>query len=432
MALLLGCIADDLTGATDLAMTLVQEGLKTVQIVGVPDINTLPPEADAIVIALKSRTLPCDQAISQSLACCNWLTKAGSQQIFFKYCSTFDSTADGNIGPVIDALMHNLECRQTIVCPAFPQNGRTVYKGHLFVNHSLLSDSPMRHHPLTPMTESHLARLLETQSKADLNHIYFEDVQQGADQIEKKLCPNADKAATIHIVDALTDTHLRDIGHACHDLRLITGGSAVAQGLADNFRTKKQLLTHQGESGFNIPAGASVILSGSCSEMTLSQIAHAQAEATPSFHLNATDIMMKEPVVEAALDWAKSTFTTHQKPILIYASTDPASLNALHQKWGHQEVGAQVELVLAEIATRLADLGVRRYVVAGGETSGAVINALNVKMMEIGPAIAPGVPWTKSIGNDPFLLALKSGNFGKSDFFLRALAQLDEYAVIPT
>ncbi|MDV7340582.1 3-oxo-tetronate kinase [Terasakiella sp. A23] len=422
MKITLGCIADDLTGATDLAMILVREGMKTVQIVGVPKPDTPVPDADAVVIALKSRTIPTDDAIKMSVASCDWLKKAGAQQIFFKYCSTFDSTADGNIGPVTDALMENLDTEQTIACPSFPENGRTVYRGYLFVNDGLLSESSLRNHPLTPMRDPNLKRVLSKQSKSTISNIYYETIEKGHGATHKAMQDNKQNR-TIYIMDAISDDHLRTIGQACDDMALITGGSAVAQGLPDNYRKAGLLPQNTGDVPFDAPDGPSIILSGSCSEATRAQVDYAQ-DHMPSFRLDALNILDNKPVADEAVAWAEAHIQSGT-PVLFYSSADPDVVSEIQQKRGRVEVGSKVEKVISEIARRLKDIGVRRFVVAGGETSGAVINALNVRQMEIGPQIDPGVPWTKSIGDQPLALALKSGNFGGEDFFLKALNQLD-------
>ncbi|MEP3247474.1 MAG: 3-oxo-tetronate kinase [Sneathiella sp.] len=422
MSIVLGCIADDLTGATDLAMILVREGMKTVQIVGVPDENTPVPDADAIVVALKSRTNPASEAVEMSLASCDWLQKAGAKQIFFKYCSTFDSTSDGNIGPVCDALMDKLDCPVTIACPSFPENGRTVYRGYLFVNDGLLSESSLRNHPLTPMHDSNLRRVLAGQSKATVSNIFFEDVEKGSSAIATLLrMKNAERQ--IHIVDAMTDVHLKSIGTACVGLPLVTGGSAVAQGLPDNFR-KAGLVPEGGISGsFHAPESPSIVLSGSCSDTTLGQVAYAK-QHMPSFKVEALDILDGRPVKDDAVSWAEKYLRMGQS-VLFYSSADPASVALIQEEQGRLEIGSRIEKVLGDIGSHLMEIGVRRFVVAGGETSGAVIKALNVKIMEIGPQIDPGVPWTISVGETPLALALKSGNFGAEDFFIKAISQLN-------
>lgn len=422
MSIVLGCIADDLTGATDLAMILVREGFKTVQIVGAPEPSTPIPNADAVVVALKSRTIPASDAVNMSLASCDWLQKAGARQIFFKYCSTFDSTAMGNIGPVTDALMEKLGCSTTIACPSFPENGRTVYRGYLFVNEALLSESSLRNHPLTPMNNSNLKSVLSAQSNSTISNIFFEDVEKGSSAIGKALIAKQN-GRNICVVDAMTDTHLRSIGEACAGMSLITGGSAVAQGLPDNFR-KAGLARKKGVlNSFMAPKSAAVILSGSCSETTLEQIEYAKAHL-PHFRLDAHDILDGKPIVDTAIAWAEQHLTSAQ-PVLFYSSADPTSVASIQQESGRSEIGSKVEETISEIARRLRDAGVYRFVVAGGETSGAVTSVLGVKTMEIGPPIDPGVPWTKSVGEYPLALALKSGNFGSKDFFIKALKQLD-------
>ncbi len=422
MSLVLGCIADDLTGATDLAMILVRSGMKTVQIVGVPDEHTDIPDAEAVVVALKSRTIPAQAAIEQSLTSCDWLLAAGAEQIFFKYCSTFDSTSEGNIGPVTDALMTRLNCNATIACPSFPENGRTVYRGYLFVNDGLLSESSLRNHPLTPMTDSNLQRVLSAQSNSAIKNIFYETVESGAQAIRQSLDATTEK--TIYITDAMTDEHLVNIGKACDGIKLITGGSAVAQGLHANFKAQSsQSQTNQ--SDFSVPKSKTAILSGSCSEATLLQLENAK-KSIAYFELDAASIMAGDAVSEAALKWAHQKFLQGDEPILFYSSTDPDTLAKIQAASSRNTVGDAVENTIGAIAAGLEEMGVGQFIVAGGETSGAVIKALNVKAMEIGPPIDPGVPWTKSLTNKPLALALKSGNFGAEDFFTKAYAQIKD------
>ena len=424
MPLFIGCIADDLTGATDLAMILAREGLKTIQVVGVPDADTPIPDADAIVIALKSRTIPADEAIDMSLAACDWLKAAGAGQIFFKYCSTFDSTEQGNIGPVTDALMERLDTNLTVACPSFPENGRTVYRGYLFVGDGLLSESSLRNHPLTPMQDANLARVLAQQSQSQVANIFYEQVEQGERAIVDALLTAEPAQNTIFIVDAMSNEHLRSIGSACKDLPLITGGSAVAMGLADNYRAMGSVDEETAEHQFSVPCGKSVVLAGSCSEATLAQIEQAQ-KTMPSYRIETAALLAGEPVIDEALQWVASQYQQHAK-VLIYSSAAPAEVAQLQSENDKLALGSKIESAMGELAKRLcAEQGVQRLVVAGGETSGAVIEALNVQTMQIGPAIDPGVPWTKSVDGSDLALALKSGNFGSVDFFEKAITQLD-------
>ena len=425
MPLFIGCIADDLTGATDLAMILAREGLKTIQVVGVPDAQTPIPDADAVVIALKSRTVPADEAVDMSLAACDWLKAAGAGQIFFKYCSTFDSTEQGNIGPVTDALMDRLDTNLTIACPSFPENGRTVYRGYLFVGNGLLSESSLRNHPLTPMQDANLARVLAQQSDSQVANIFYEQVEQGERAIVDALLTAEPSGKTVFIVDAMSNEHLRSIGSACKDLPLITGGSAVAMGLADNYRGMGLIGEETAEHPFSVPGGKSVVLAGSCSEATLAQIERAQ-QIMPSYRIEAAALLAGQAIVDEVLQWVAFQYQQHAK-VLIYSSAAPTEVSLLQSENGKLALGLKIESVMAELAKRLcSEQGVQRFVVAGGETSGAVIEALNVQTMQIGPAIDPGVPWTKSVDGSGLALALKSGNFGSVDFFEKAIAQLDE------
>ncbi len=418
MTLLLGCIADDFTGATDLANTLVKSGLRTVQLIGLP-VDAVPvPDAEAVVIALKSRSIPPSQAVEASVSALYWLQKQGARQFFFKYCSTFDSTGYGNIGPVIDGLMETLGDDFTIACPAFPDAGRTVFQGHLFVNEALLSESSMRHHPLNPMIDSNLVRFLGLQTKQTVGLVPFSSVDQGSEAITVAMADLKSAGRRIAIVDALNDRHLMDIGAASRDLKLITGGSGVAMGLAGNFRALSGI--HLPEAADDIPAvsGPQAVISGSCSQMTLAQVSR-MGESHPVFRLDALGLAEGGVSTDEVVEWAAPHMAKNQ-PFLIAASALPERVREAQDRLGRNEAGELIEKALAEIAGALAQQGLRRLVVAGGETSGAVVQSLDVKGLRIGPEIAPGVPCTVTLDDDPMALTLKSGNFGDEDFFLKA------------
>lgn len=402
--MLLGCIADDLTGATDLGITLAREGFSVTQINGVPDDGVEIAATDAVVVALKSRTNPPAEAIAWSLASLAWLRKHGAQRIYFKYCSTFDSTPAGNIGPVADALMTALGCDFTVATPAYPRNGRTVFFSNLFVGDVLLSESGMRDHPLTPMRDANLVRVLASQTPRKVGPISHPIVNAGAGKIREEILALKSKGISYGVLDAVTDEHLVAAGEACRDLPLATGGAGLGMGLA------RALAAGRTRSAAVLPrvSGATAILSGSCSRATLEQVELAK-KRFPFFHLDAARLD-----AAGALDWAVEK--SKQGPCLIYASAPPAQVE--------QGRAADVEAAFRTIARGLARAGVRRFVVAGGETSGAVVDALGVRALAIGPEIDPGVPWTASAGPAPYLLALKSGNFGAPDFFAKAIGML--------
>jgi uncharacterized protein YgbK (DUF1537 family) len=428
---LLGCIADDFTGATDLANMLVRGGMRTVQTIGVPAAETRI-EADALVVAQKSRTIDAADAVAQSLAALEWLRAQGCRQFFFKYCSTFDSTDAGNIGPVADALLDALsspgEAPFTIACPAFPENGRTIYRGHLFVGDVLLNESGMEHHPLTPMTDANLVRVLQRQTKSKVGLVRYDAIAEGAGVVCASIDALKREGVRMAIADAVSDADLHTLGEACADLPLITGGSGVALGLPVNFR-RAGLLKDVTDAG-ELPRieGASVVLAGSASKATNAQVA-AWRETRPAFRINPLAAARGEPVAEQALAFAREHMNAAQpQPVLIYATASPEEVKATQRELGVAEAGHLVERTLASIARGLRDLGVRKFVVAGGETSGAVVQALGVEMLRIGKQIDSGVPATATIGaigDTPFALALKSGNFGAVDFFAKALRHLD-------
>jgi uncharacterized protein YgbK (DUF1537 family) len=415
MPLLLGCIADDFTGATDLANTLVKGGMAAVQVIGVP---TGPlPEADAVIIALKSRTAPIGEAVAQSLAACDALLAAGAKQIFWKYCSTFDSTDQGNIGPVADALLKRLGSGFALACPAFPTNGRTIYLGHLFVGNALLNESGMENHPLTPMTDANLVRVLGRQTDGAVGLVSFTTVEQGAAATRQAMMRLAEQGRRYAIVDAVTDQHLLAIGEAAAQHALITGGSGVAMGLPENFR-RAGLLPARGDAA-NLPPmqGMAAVVAGSCSRATLGQIGLAR-DHVPVLELDALATPDAVALTAQALDWVAGKLAA-DRPVVIAASAPPEKVAALQAKLGRDDAGALIETAMAAIAEGLVARGVGRLVVAGGETSGAVVQRLGVTALRIGPEIDPGVPWTFAEPRG-LHLALKSGNFGARDFFLKA------------
>ncbi len=415
--LLLGCIGDDFTGSTDLANTLVRNGMRTVQLLGVPDDNAQVPDADAIVIALKSRTARLQDAIAESLAARRWLQRRGAKQLFFKYCSTFDSTDQGNIGPVADALLEGVG-NFSVACPAFPENKRTIYKGHLFVGDVLLSDSPMRHHPLTPMTDASLVRVLGRQTSGTVGLVELNTVKQGVSAIRAAVEKLVRGGYRYAILDATEDAHLFALGEACEALPLITGGSGMALGLPENFRRAGLLTPNAQADALPEVGGLAAVIAGSCSIATLGQIAYMQ-RTHPSYQLDPLKLAAGEDQVSVALEFAKTKLA--QEPVLIYASASPEEVKQAQLALGKERASEVIETAQGKIAQGLVALGVRKFVIAGGETSGAVVSALKVKALQIGPQIDPGVPWTMSMGEVKIALALKSGNFGSEDFFLKAL-----------
>ncbi len=426
MSRLLGCLADDFTGATDLASMLVRRGMRTVQVIGLPDRTLDIGDAQALVIALKTRNLPARDAVDQSLNALAWLQKQGVRQTLFKYCSTFDSTDAGNIGPVNEALLEALDEDFTIACPALPENKRTVYQGHLFVGEQLLAASSMRFHPLTPMTDSNLVAVLGRQSRGKVGLIPFNIVDQGADAIREAITQLRKAGFRQAIADAVTNRHLISLGHAAEDLRLITGGSGIAMGLPDNFRDSG-LLGHSSKAA-RLPVidGHAAILAGSCSSATLGQIERFRASGMPIHRIDVRALCQGRDEVGRALRWAEER--VGGEPILISTSDSPMEIAEIQRIFSREKAGAAVEQAMARIGEGLHRLGVRRFILAGGETSGAVVRALNVKGLRIGPTIDPGVPWTVTLDDQPLALALKSGNFGKPDFFNKAFSLLKEHA----
>ncbi|ALK97574.1 membrane protein [Massilia sp. WF1] len=430
MPVLLGCIADDFTGGTDLAGMLVKAGMRTVLLIGAPP--DAPPAdadgADAVVIALKSRTSPAHEAVAESLAALRWLRQAGCRQFYFKYCSTFDSTPRGNIGAVADALMQALGTGFTICCPAFPANGRTVYKGYLFVGDQLLSESGMRSHPLTPMTDPSLVRVVQRQTDGKVGVVGHGAVAQGAAAIGARFAALRGEGCRFAVVDAVSDHELLSIGAACAELSLVTGGSGIALGLPDNFRRRGLLGRRDAAAAPPRAHGARAVIAGSCSQATQRQVALMHEQA-PAFHVDPLTLARGAGVVEEALAWA--AVHLGQAPLLVFATAPPDTVKAVQAALGTERAGSLVEDALAAIAQGLVALSVGQLIVAGGETAGAMVKALGVTGLRIGPEIDPGVPWTSAQRDatddregQPLALALKSGNFGSDDFFLKAWSTL--------
>lgn len=407
--LVLGAVADDLTGATDLALTLSRGGMRVLQLVGVPDADATFDDADAVVVSLKSRTIPAAEAVALSRAAGERLLAAGAEQLFFKYCSTFDSTDAGNIGPVAEALLELVGETRALACPAFPTNGRTVFKGHLFVGDQLLSDSPMRDHPLTPMRDANLVRVLARQTQHPVRLVDLATVRAGDTALKAAL----DAAEGFAIVDAFVDDDLRRIGAAARHHRLITGGSGVALGLPANFGIAPGAATVAG----GYPAGRAAILAGSCSTATRRQVASALGAGYAGLQLDPLAIADGGQTVADGLAFALAAGMT---PV-IYASAAPEVVAERQAALGVARAGAVVEDYFAALAPLLVEAGFTRLIVAGGETSGAVIHGLGIRALEVGPEIDPGVPWmSTTAGGQPVALALKSGNFGSDDMLVKA------------
>ena len=421
--MLLGCIADDFTGATDLANNLVRAGMRTVQVIGVPEGPA--PDCDAVVVALKSRTAPPDQAVAQSLAAARWLREQGATQIYFKVCSTFDSTPQGNIGPVTEALMDALGASFVVITPAFPENGRTIFKGHLFVGDLLLSDSPMKHHPLTPMTDANLVRVMQAQlDPARGRRVGLIDhrvVARGTDAIAKRIAALQAEGVAMAIVDGVADDDLRSLARAAAALPLVVAGSGLAIGIPALHGLQPDARAAQ------LPpaGGVRAVVSGSCSAATNAQVAAFLAAGGAGFAIDPLQLASGRDLVAEALAWAGPRLGA--APVLVYATAEPAAVRTVQQQLGAERAGALVEQALARIARGLVEAGVGQLVVAGGETSGACVQALGITQLRIGPQIDPGVPWchaatpTRTAG---LHLALKSGNFGGPDFFHRAFDRL--------
>ena len=418
--LLLGCIADDFTGATDLANNLVRAGMQVVQTIGVPAAPVA--DVDAVVVALKSRTIPAADAVAQSLQALRWLQAQGCRQFYFKVCSTFDSTAEGNIGPVAEALLEALGADFCCVTPAFPENGRTVYQGYLFVGDVLLSESGMRNHPLTPMTDPSLVRVMQAQSQGKVGLVEHAVVRKGGEAIRARIARLRAEGARFAVVDAVDNADLMALGRAIADAALVVAGSGVAIGLPQNHGIEPSA-----QAAALPPAtGMRAVVSGSCSLATQQQVAQFQRAGGASYVIEPLQLAQRrDEVLRDVLDWAQPRLA--EGPVLVYSTATPDAVRAVQQHLGVHDAGTLVEQALAAIGRGLVERGVRQLVVAGGETSGAVVQALGVQQMRIGPQIDPGVPWCHADAtacNAQLHLALKSGNFGGEDFFHKAFEVL--------
>ena len=421
MTTFLGCIADDFTGATDLASMLARSGVNVSLRIGVP-LSTPENTAEIEVIALKTRSISASKAIEESLSALKWLKEAGAKKYFFKYCSTFDSTAEGNIGPVSEALMNELKVDQTIYCPAFPENGRSIYMGNLFVGQKLLSESSMKDHPLTPMNDSNLMRLLSAQVSRRVGLADRIVVNSGVNSLKEKLISLKENDVPHVIVDAVADTDLDTIASACQDMDFITGGSALAMPLAEFYKASGKISANDNSFMNKKLNTGSIILSGSCSEMTIIQVKNFIQRGAAAFQLDPIDLA--ENGVKKVLDWLSPQDFT--KNIIIYATSEPDTVKKVQAELGVDMAGKIVEQGLSECAIAARELGIKNFIIAGGETSGAITKALNIRQLDIGIEIAPGVPWTFSgKRNNQIALSLKSGNFGSEEFFTEALSKLE-------
>ena len=416
--MLLGVVADDFTGASDIANTLARGGMATTQFLGVPKAKAAA-DCEAGVVALKTRSIPVAEAIAQSMAALEWLRAPGCRQYIFKYCSTFDSTPEGNIGPVGEAIAKALNASGVVACPAFPATGRSVFQGHLFVGDRLLSESSLRNHPLNPMTDSDLRRWLRLQTKEAVGLVPHAIVRKGSKDIAKALADCAARGERLVIVDAVAEDDLMAIGEACAGAPLITGGSGIALGLPRNFERAGLLRGAKGKaSGV---AGPAAILSGSCSTRTLEQVARHR-ERHPSLEVQPGALMDGKITVDETVAFINKN--TGKTP-LVFSSAAPEAVGQAQQRHGREKVAHAIEQFFADVAARVVDQGIRRLVVAGGETSGAVVSALGLTALEIGPEIDPGVPVLYAPERERLALALKSGNFGAVEFFDKALTLME-------
>lgn len=419
MAILLGAVADDYTGASDLANTFSKNGLRTVQTIGAPPDSLALPDVDAVVVALKIRSVAADEAVTAARNARAWLTARGAKHVMYKICSTFDSTDEGNIGPVTEAFRADANSGTVIVTPAFPETGRSVYLGHLFVNGELLSESPLKDHPLNPMRDPSLVRVLARQSKAPVGLLDLATIAKGADSVNAALADMSARKFGAAIADAVFESDLETLGRAALKSPVSTGASGLGLGLARALATGGA----KHEPKLDPVGGLAAIVAGSCSKATLEQLAIAE-KTMPVLRLDADALMQGDAEILRALRWAGERIVSG--PLAIAASAEPDAVQRVQQKYGREAAGRAIEQATSLIAAELVARGVKRLVVAGGETSGAAVDRLQIPALLVGPEIAPGVPVLRTVSgpNGAMQLALKSGNFGGPDFFTRALAMM--------
>jgi uncharacterized protein YgbK (DUF1537 family) len=419
--LLLGAVADDISGATDLGSTLSRNGMDVVQILGSPAEEALP-EADAVIVALETRTAPVEKAVTESKGAARWLRAHGAGQLFFKYSSTFDSTEAGNIGPVAETLLELVEEDLTVVCPAYPEHEHTVYQGHLFVGDRLLSESGMRHHPLTPMKDSNLVRLLGEQCRdaASVGLVPFAVVDQGSGPIRAALEGLRSRGVRFAVVDSVEEDHLWSAATAAAGLRLLTGGSGIARGLPANFR-RNDSLPQRVEPHFPDLGPPVAFLAGSCSDSTRAQVA-ALADRYPTFFLDPVALATGRQVAGEIAERARAALDGGA--ILIHSASTPEEVEAAQKTLGREQASETLGTAFGAVAAGLVETGLRSLVIAGSGTAGRVAASLGLRRLRIGPEIDSGVPWTLHLGEPAVHVAFKSGNFGGDDFFLKVLAGL--------
>jgi uncharacterized protein YgbK (DUF1537 family) len=415
--MLLGAVADDFTGASDLANTLAKGGMSTVQFTGP---GRVALDCEAGVVSLKTRSIPVADAVRQSLEAARWLLDQGCEQLIFKYCSTFDSTPEGNIGPVAEALLDLLGADVAVVCPAFPGAGRRIFMGHLFVGDRLLSESGMQNHPLTPMTDPDIRRWFKRQTRGDVGGIHLDTVRSEGDGLRAAFAAETKAGRRLVVTDAVDDSDLATIGAAIAGHRLVTGGSGIAQGLPANFRAQGKLSGKTAQ--LPIARGPGIVLCGSCSTASQAQVAAYRSE-NPGMAIDPGGLMRGEMTLDMAATWIAAQ--GEQVPI-VYSTADAKSVSEAQARFGREAVAAKIEAFFGGLARHLADTGTRRFVVGGGETSGAIVEALELASMQVGPEIDPGVPVLVADRNGPLGLALKSGNFGAPDFFAKALTPVGQ------
>ncbi|MEZ5924081.1 MAG: four-carbon acid sugar kinase family protein [Hyphomicrobiaceae bacterium] len=420
MPLLLGAIADDLTGGIELASMLVAQGVRTG--FGIGPAASLVEDAEAQVIALKTRVIPADEAVTAVLGGAERLITRGARQVFFKYCATFDSTPAGNIGPCAEALIDRLDAHRALFCPALCETGRTVYQGHMFGGSTLLSDSPKRFDPLTPMTDSNLVRVLQAQSRQKVGLIDHSIVEAGPEAIRYRSEQLAAEGATLQIVDTLNENHLAAIADAAAGMPLLTGNSSVAAHLPACWRRSGDL---QATAPIMLAGvdGPGAVIAGSVAEQTRQQLA-VFGTHHPVLTLHLERAFAGDDLVGEAMTFARQCMR-QCRDFAISTAVPQAAVDQLQTRFGRAETAAQAEFILSTLAHRFVhELGVRRIVVAGGETSGAVVAALGLTRLEVGPYLGLGM--SRAITRtEPILgLSLKSGKLGSLDVFERLLADM--------
>jgi len=416
-----GVVADDLTGGMETAAMLVAQGVDC-GFVTDPAALAQEPERPAYVVAQKTRVIAADLAVAKMEAGARALLDRGARQLFFKYCATFDSTDQGNIGPVADMLLRVAGADRTAFCPGSPELLRTVYSGHLFLGTQLVSESPKRHDPLTPMTDPDLVRVLQRQSKTGVGLLHYPLLRAGAEALEAAIARQMAEGKQFFIIDSVTNDDLATIARLTRDWKVMTGNATIVQYYPPLWKALGLVATDAAVTSLPPVRGGGMVLSGSCADRTLEQLAAFEA-ARPVLRLDLLSTPDAASAINEAMNWALPRL--NEGPVAIATSASPEAVRAAQDRYGRDGAAALAEAILGGLALALKQAGVRRFVVAGGETSGSIVEHLGVKRLRVGAYGGPGIGNAVTDGVEPMGFCLKSGKLGPVDLFLSALHSME-------